>query len=65
MIAADTTVDVAGEIVGKPEDDDDARRMLRRLSGRDHEVHTGIALAVDGRLVSDRGDDRRVDGDDE
>jgi len=52
VIAAVTTVDLAGEIFGKPEDDDDARRMLRRLSGRDHEVHTGIALAVDGRLVS-------------
>ena len=52
VIAADTTVDLAGEIFGKPEDDDDARRMLRRLSGRDHEVHTGIALAVHGRLVS-------------
>ena len=52
VIAADTTVELAGEILGKPEDDDDARRMLRRLSGRDHEVHTGIALAVHGRLVS-------------
>ena len=52
VIAADTTVDLAGEIFGKPEDDEDARRMLRRLSGRDNEVHTGIALAVDGRLVS-------------
>ncbi len=52
VIAADTTVDLAGEIFGKPEDDEDARRMLRRLSGRDHEVHTGIALAVQGRLVT-------------
>jgi septum formation protein len=52
VIAADTTVDLAGEIFGKPDDDDDARRMLRRLSGRGHEVHTGIALAVHGRLVS-------------
>ena len=52
VIAADTTVDLGGEIFAKPEDDDDARRMLRRLSGRDHEVHTGIALAVHGRLVS-------------
>ena len=52
VIAADTTVDLAGEIFGKPEDDDDARRMLRRLSGRDHEVHTGIAVVVDGLLVS-------------
>jgi septum formation protein len=52
VIAADTTVDLAGEIFGKPEDDDDARRMLWRLSGRDHEVHTSIAMAVHGRLVS-------------
>jgi nucleoside triphosphate pyrophosphatase len=52
VIAADTTVDVGGEILGKPVDDHDARRMLRRLSGRDHDVHTGVALVVDGRLVS-------------
>ena len=65
MIAADTTVDLAGEIFGKPEDDDDARRMLRRLSGRDHEVHTGIALAVARSPGLHRGDDRRVDGDDQ
>ncbi|MFP5286659.1 MAG: Maf family protein [Thermoanaerobaculia bacterium] len=44
VLAADTTVVVDGEILGKPLDDEDARRMLRRLSGREHSVLTGIAL---------------------
>ena len=42
VLAADTTVDVDGEILAKPVDDDDARRMLRRLSGRTHLVHTAV-----------------------
>ena len=42
--AADTTVELDGEILGKPVDDADARRMLRRLSGRAHKVHTGVAV---------------------
>lgn len=44
FIGADTAVVVDEEIFGKPESDEDARRMLRRLSGRAHEVHTGLAL---------------------
>ena len=44
VLAADTTVVVDGEILGKPLDDGDARRMLRLLSGREHSVLTGIAL---------------------
>ena len=44
VLAADTTVVVDGEILGKPLDGEDARRMLRRLSGREHSVLTGIAL---------------------
>lgn len=44
VIAADTTVDVDGEILGKPVDAHDARRMLRRLSARAHHVHTGVAV---------------------
>jgi septum formation protein len=42
VLAADTTVDVDGEILAKPIDDDDARRMLRRLSRRTHQVHTAV-----------------------
>lgn len=42
VLAADTTVDVDGEILAKPVDDDDAGRMLRLLSGRTHAVHTAV-----------------------
>ena len=45
IVAADTTVDVDGQILEKPVDDDDARRMLRLLSGRAHLVHTGVTVA--------------------
>jgi septum formation protein len=49
VIAADTTVELDGEIFGKPVDADDARRMLARLSGRTHRVHTGVAVRRDGQ----------------
>lgn len=42
VLAADTTVDVDGEILAKPVDDDDARRMLRLMSARTHQVHTAV-----------------------
>jgi septum formation protein len=45
VLSADTTVVVAGKIFGKPCDPDDARRMLRALSGRTHEVLTAVTLA--------------------
>jgi len=44
VIGADTTVDVEGEIFGKPENLDDARRMLSQMSGRTHHVHTAISV---------------------
>jgi len=44
ILAADTAVVVDGEILGKPRDDDDAARMLRSLSGRRHDVLTGVSL---------------------
>ena len=44
VLAADTTVACDGEIMNKPEDHAEATRMLRRLSGRDHEVFTGVTL---------------------
>jgi septum formation protein len=44
VLGADTIVVVDGEILGKPRDADDARRMLRLLNGRWHQVLTGIAL---------------------
>ena len=44
VLGADTAVVVDGEILGKPRDDQDAAAMLRRLSGRRHDVMTGVSL---------------------
>ena len=44
VIGCDTVVDVDGEVYGKPRDDEDAKRMLRTLSGRSHRVHTGVCV---------------------
>jgi septum formation protein len=44
VLGADTTVVIDNLIIGKPKDLDDARRMLKLLSGRTHEVLTGVAL---------------------
>ena len=46
VLAADTTVEVNGVILEKPLDVDDAYRMLRMLSGREHLVHTGVTVSV-------------------
>lgn len=46
VLAADTTVSLDGAILGKPLDDDDARRMLARLSGRTHEVLTAVVVGT-------------------
>ena len=53
VIAADTTVDLDGRILGKPEDRDDAAAMLRDLSARTHRVHTGVTVAHRGERVTD------------
>lgn len=45
VLGADTTVTIDGEILGKPENEADAVRMLRLLAGRAHDVYTGVALA--------------------
>lgn len=44
VLAADTVVALGERVLGKPADEADARRMLRALSGRRHEVHTAVAL---------------------
>ncbi len=43
VLSADTIVSLDGEILGKPMDADDARRMLRMLSGRQHNVYTAVS----------------------
>ncbi|MGC8862488.1 MAG: Maf family protein [Armatimonadota bacterium] len=53
VIGADTVVVAEGYILGKPADEEDARRMLRLLSGCTHQVYTGVAAARDHQLHSD------------
>ena len=53
VVGADTTVVINDGTLGKPVDLDDARAMLRALSGNWHEVLTGIAIAKDGYACSD------------
>lgn len=54
VLGADTTVVVGGEMLGKPEDAADARRMLAMLSGCPHEVLTGICLKRGQTIIRDR-----------
>jgi septum formation protein len=49
VLAADTTLEFAGRIIGKPVDADDATHILRRLSGQSHRVLTGVAVTYLGR----------------
>ena len=49
VLAADTTVELSGEILGKPADRADAARMLKLLSGTRHRVLTAVAVAFEAR----------------
>ncbi len=49
VIGADTVVALEGEVLGKPKDEKDAFRMLTALSGRTHEVYTGVCMARMGK----------------
>lgn len=51
VISADTVVSFGDEIFGKPHTAENAERMLSKLSGSVHEVHTGIAIMSDGRMT--------------
>lgn len=55
ILSADTTVADQGEILGKPDDADQARAMLQQLRGHAHEVHTGVTVL---RVGQDGGADR-------
>ena len=50
VIGADTAVVLENDVLGKPRDEADARDMLRRLSGRSHEVMTAVAVASPGGI---------------
>ncbi|WP_343253010.1 Maf family protein [Ligaoa zhengdingensis] len=49
VIGADTIVEIDGEVLGKPRDAAEAALMLRRLSGREHRVYTGVSLRLGAR----------------
>ena len=50
VLGADTVVELDGAILGKPADRTEAEAMLRRLSGREHQVHTAVAVQHEARL---------------
>ena len=52
VISSDTLVELDGLALGKPTDEADAMKILRSLSGRVHNVHTGIAVHYLGKCVS-------------
>jgi septum formation protein len=52
VVGSDTIVVIDGDVLGKPRDRAQAVEMLTRLSGRDHEVCTGVAVAMNGRVES-------------
>ena len=52
IITADTVVILGDEVLGKPADDADARRMLRELSGKTHKVVTGVTIATTCNIKS-------------
>ncbi|MGN0665802.1 MAG: Maf family protein [Huintestinicola sp.] len=52
VIGSDTVVILDGEIFGKPANEEDARNMLRRLSGRTHKVVTGVCIISKGRRLT-------------
>ncbi|HKS27214.1 MAG TPA: Maf family protein [Pyrinomonadaceae bacterium] len=60
VLGADTTVVVDGQILGKPESEEDARRMLRLLMNRWHEVLTGVALVAGSERAEDEARRRSV-----
>jgi len=50
VLVADTTVALGSEMMGKPADAEEARHMLKKLSGNVHQVHTAVALGVGDRI---------------
>ncbi|MBQ8830379.1 MAG: septum formation inhibitor Maf [Oscillospiraceae bacterium] len=53
VIAADTLVCLDGELLGKPKDEAEAFEMLKKLSGNEHRVYTGVAVSMGGKCASD------------
>ena len=52
VISSDTLVEIGGTALGKPRDEEEAKAMLRLLSGNAHNVHTGVAVHFNGKRYS-------------
>jgi len=52
IIGSDTVVAIGSEILGKPEDTKDAKRILKLLSGNTHQVYTGVTLSMNGESIT-------------
>jgi septum formation protein len=52
VLGADTTVTLGGEIIGKPANADDALKVLRKLSGQEHEVFSAVAVAMNDNVTT-------------
>jgi septum formation protein len=52
VVGSDTVIEIKGRLLGKPENMQEAKRMLRQLRGRCHHVHTGVAIIQQGTYVS-------------
>ena len=51
VLGSDTVIELDHDVIGKPVDLTDARAMLRRLAGRDHRVHTAVAVVFSARVI--------------
>lgn len=60
IIGADTIVVCEGEVLGKPRDEEEAFRMLRKLAGRTHEVYSGIALIGQEEAAAEGGREENI-----
>ncbi len=58
VIGADTIVNIDGEVIGKPKDAEDAKRILHKLQGRTHVVHTGLAVRKSGYTAVEQEETR-------
>jgi septum formation protein len=53
LLTADTVVAIDNQLLGKPKDENDAREMLRLLSGRTHQVYTGITVKTLDKTITE------------
>ena len=60
VLGADTVVALGNEVLGKPKDEEDAKRMLTALSGRSHDVYTGVCIVYVDEMGGSSADGSRV-----